>query len=263
MEKKPRDPALPVWDGTENNYAIVGASHTALRTITIPQQNNSFFRKEVTAREVSGLGGIIKVRNQNYHVYNDLDVFLIDNTKKKLPSDFLASDKFDETFIHWNGRKERLNGCITQVWSGDFDVENDVLKVGDMVYFLGRHNKSFGEVAQFFCQFADMTPHYLIKCRLNVKKGDDGGILFKRDPVKNEYIVVGICSYFVKIPVKEKSEEPKVYSYFAPLTDLEKSVYLIFDDKENKMPISDDNVEQASDNAVAQQDQHNHHHQQQ
>ena len=221
LKKEPYDSESLSWcsDGTKNNYAIVGASHTAPRTITIIENTGLFSSNEVRAHEVSGLSGKIKVRNQNYHVYNDLDVFLIDN--RTLPSDFLPTNKFDETFFHLDGREERLNGCITQVWSGNFDVKNDVLKMGDRVYFLGRHNKSFGEVKRFRINDEKFPKHIIIECKLKIKEGDSGGILFKHDPAKEEFIAVGICSYYMGY----WKEDWGVESFFVPLTDLDKSIY--------------------------------------
>jgi hypothetical protein len=151
-------------------------------------------------------------------VYNDLDVFLIDNSS--IPKDFQLTNEFDEKFIHFNGTKENLQGCINRVWSGDFNAENDVLKVNDKVYFLGQNNKSIGIVKRFNLN-AKFPKHCIIECTLKVKKGDSGGILFKHNTVKNEFIAVGICSYFLG----DRLEDSGYNSFFVPLTDLDKSIY--------------------------------------
>jgi hypothetical protein len=72
----------------------------------------------------------------------------------------------------------------------------------------------------------------MIKCKLKVKQGDSGGLLFKVKPIqashdKVECIAVGICSYFNKI---------NGFSYFVPLTDLDESIYELLESID-KLPV--------------------------
>ena len=72
----------------------------------------------------------------------------------------------------------------------------------------------------------------MIKCKLKVKQGDSGGLLFKVKPIQASYdkvecIAVGICSYFNKI---------NGFSYFVPLTDLDESIYELLESID-KLPV--------------------------
>ena len=209
---------IPDLDITKEIYANVGASHTVPRIMNLGPQS-------VVAQELNVTGQSFKVRNKHIHLYNDLEIFIIRNkTKSGLPIQFQALNSFDMTFTHWRSSilyRKNLKGYITDVWSGD--VNNKVLKIDDVVYFIGRHNKSYGTVTGFPSISVGNVEHHMIKCKLKVQKGDSGGLLFKVKPIqashdKVECIAVGICSYF--------QGDGKV-SYFVPLTDLDKSIYML------------------------------------
>jgi len=101
-------------------------------------------------------------------VYNDLDVFVIQNKDPNGATIAFSvpNNSFDATFIDCLGNTERLKGCITSVWSGNLNFppgENGVLKANDKVYFLGKHNKSCGTVERFVSQYAEifkLQPQY-------------------------------------------------------------------------------------------------------
>jgi len=216
---------IPKLDTTKGIYAIVGASHTAPRILKLgPSSSNVFLRlisADFICSELNVTGQSFNVRNDEIHKFTDLEIFVIQN-KNFLGSSIQleALNTFNETFTHWNGEKETLEGYITHVWSGD--VNNNVLKKGDEVYFMGRNNKSKGTVKGFTIKGA---AHFMIKCKLRIQTGDSGGVLFKRNQASStnakEFIAVVICSYFQRTSGQIYGDD----SYFVPLTDLDESIY--------------------------------------
>ena len=213
---------IPDLDTTKDIYANVGASHTVPRIMNLGPQS-------VVAKELNVTGQNFYVRNKYIHLYNDLEIFVFRNkTKSGSPIQFEPLNTFNLPFYHWEKtytyfRKYKyLNGYIADVWSGD--VNNKVLEIGDEVYFIGRHNKSYGTVTSFPSISVGNVEHYMIKCKLKVQPGDSGGVLFKPIPEsldnnkKVKCIAVGICSYL---------QGDGTVSFFVPLTDLDKSIYML------------------------------------
>jgi len=213
---------IPDLDTTKGIYAIVGASHSVPRILKLDRLSSSIFvsGSDVIAHELNVAGYRFNVINKKIHLYNDLDLFVIHNKTMKGSriSQIEALNTFNETFTHWNGKKAKLEGCITHVWSGG--SKNKVLEIDDTVYFLGEFSKSYGTVTAFPVKFVGNRnkEHSMIKCKLKVQQGDSGGVLFKRNQASStnaeEFIAVGFCSYF-------EGDE----SYFVPLTDLDESIY--------------------------------------
>ena len=226
---------IPDLDISKEIYAIVGASHTAPRILKLNQTSSltlsslqaTFLRRpfvsdsDLIAHELNVAGQGFNVRKKFLHLYNDLEIFIIRNNKNS--RQFEEFNSFDCTFIYWNGEIEKpLKGNIAQIWSGD--VNNKVLEIGDEVYFIGQHNKSYGTVTAFPSKGVGSKEHSMIKCKLKVQKGDAGGVLFKplqASHNKVECIAVGICSYFLPITGKNYGD----ISYFVPLTDLDQTIY--------------------------------------
>ena len=143
---------IPDLDITKEIYANVGASHTVPRIMNLKQKSLLSYigiGTDLISHELNVTGQIFNVRNKSVHLYNDLDVFVIRNkTKSGSPIHFEALNTINGKYTHWNGvDTEDLRGDITHVWSGD--VNNGVLQIGDTVYFLGKHNKSYGTVTDF------------------------------------------------------------------------------------------------------------------
>ena len=149
------------------------------------------------------------------------------------PKTFDASNTFDTNFTDVNGNTKALSGTITKVWSGFTDrtsimplvIYNKFLQIRDTVYFLGKHNKSYGTVTRFSIKYVGNVEHYMIQCQLRVQKGDSGGLLFKHNKASStnaeEFIADGICSTFIRT-------DNQIYgdiSYFVPLIDLDQSIY--------------------------------------
>jgi hypothetical protein len=141
---------IPNLDITKDIYANVGASHTAPRILKIHRSSYlpSFIVNDLIARELNVAGQSFNVKKKYIHLYNDLDIFLIRNeTDSFLKNQFEELNTFKFTFKNCNGEKRILKGNIAQIWSDD--VNNKVLEIGDEVYFIGRHNKSYGTVTSF------------------------------------------------------------------------------------------------------------------
>jgi hypothetical protein len=233
---------IPDLDITKDIYANVGASHTAPRILKIHRSSRwssyvpFLYDADSIAHElnVAGFESLI-VRNKKMgHLYNDLEIFVIQNNRQNSLLQFEAWNTFDESFTDCEGNKEKFKGYIAhvvrkidfrtimskqQLEEKNVDI-NTYLQRNDEVYFLGQHNKSKGKVTGFL--IPGNANQIMIMCNLKVQRGDSGGVLFKPIPEsrdnnnKVKCTAVGICSYFnIKNGV----------SYFVPLTDLDESIY--------------------------------------
>jgi len=236
---------IPDLDKTKEIYANVGASHTAPRILQLNRTSlwssylPFFSDVDSIAHElnVAGFESLI-VRNKKMgHLYNDLEIFVIQNNRQNSLLQLEAWNTFDELFTDCEGNKERFKGYIAHVVRkinfrtimSKQQLEkqhvniNTYLQRNDEVYFLGQHNKSKGKVTGFLIP-ENNANQIMIKCNLKVQQGDSGGVLFKPIPEprkinnKVECVAVGICSYF---GIKNGG----IVSYFVPLTDLDESIY--------------------------------------
>ena len=179
-------------------YANVGASHTVPRILKLNRSSRCssyvpfFSEVDSIAHELNVAGFVsLIVRNKKMgHLYNDLEIFVIQNNRQKSLLQLEAWNAFDEKFTDCEGNKERFKGYIAHVVRKinfrtkkskqelerqNVDV-NTYLQRDDEVYFLGQHNKSKGKVTGFLIP-ENNANQIMIKCNLKVQQGDSGGII--------------------------------------------------------------------------------------